>query len=393
MAGPHYWLVMPAAGRGLRMAGAARCPKQYLPLAGRTVIEHALAPFLADPRCRGAVVVHAPDDATFRTLPPAADPRVVAVHGGAERRDSVAAGLAALTVQVGGDDPWVLVHDAVRPCLPSADLEALLAALAGSPAGALLGLRVADTLKRADAGGRVEVTVARERLWRAQTPQAFRLRRLAGAIAVAAAATDEASAVEALGDQPLLVPGSADNHKFTEPADVALAARILAGRAAPDRVRIGFGIDVHGFGPGDHVWLGGQRVPHSQGVVAHSDGDVLLHALCDALLGAAGLGDIGDHFPDTEARWRGAASTALLRQVLELVRGAGWRVGNADLTLLAEAPRLAPWRGPIRERLAAELGVPVGRVSVKATTTERLGFIGRGEGLAAEAAVLLERDS
>ena len=375
------------------MAGAAKCPKQYLPLAGRTVIEHALAPFLADPRCRRVVVALAADDATFQTLPPAADPRVAAVRGGAERRDSVAAGLAALAADVGGDDPWVLVHDAVRPCLPSADLDALLAALAAAPAGALLGLRVADTLKRADAGGRVEATVARERLWRAQTPQAFRLRRLAAALAVAAAATDEASAVEALGDQPLLVPGSADNLKITEPADLGQAARILAGRAAMDNVRIGFGIDVHAFGPGDHVWLGGERVPHSQGVVAHSDGDVLLHALCDALLGAAGLGDLGEHFPDSEPRWRGVASTALLRHVLELLRRAGWRVGNVDLTLLAEAPRLAPWRGPICERLATELGVPVGRVSVKATTTERLGFIGRGEGLAAEAAVLLERDA
>ena len=159
------------------------------------------------------------------------------------------------------------------------------------------------------------------------------------------------------------------------------------------QLRVGFGIDVHAFGPGDHVWLGGLRVAHARGVVAHSDGDVLLHALCDALLGAAGLGDIGEHFPDSDPRWRGAASTLLLLATLARVHDAGLRLVNADLTLLAEAPRLAPWRGPICERLATELGVPVGRVSVKATTTERLGFIGRGEGLAAEAAVLLERDA
>ncbi len=159
------------------------------------------------------------------------------------------------------------------------------------------------------------------------------------------------------------------------------------------QTRIGFGVDVHAFGPGDHVWLGGVRVPYARGVVAHSDGDVLLHALCDALLGAAGLGDIGQHFPDSDPRWRGAASTGLLRHCVALVRERGWAVANADLTLLAEAPRLGPHRDAIRAHVAAELGVAADAVNVKATTTERLGFLGRAEGLAAQAAVLLTRAS
>lgn len=159
------------------------------------------------------------------------------------------------------------------------------------------------------------------------------------------------------------------------------------------QLRIGFGVDVHAFGPGDHVWLGGVRVPHLRGVVAHSDGDVLLHALCDALLGAAGLGDIGQHFPDGDARWKGASSTGLLRQCVALVRERGWAVVNADLTLLAEAPRVGPHRHAIAAHVAAELGVAPDAVNVKATTTERLGFLGRGEGIAAQAAVLLTRAS
>jgi 2-C-methyl-D-erythritol 4-phosphate cytidylyltransferase / 2-C-methyl-D-erythritol 2,4-cyclodiphosphate synthase len=386
---PQYWLVMPAAGCGRRMAGNAAAPKQYLPLAGRTVLEHALAPFLADPACAGVVVALAADDAVFATLGVAREPRIAVVAGGAERRDSVAAGLAWLRARLGAADPWVLVHDAARPCLPREDLARLLAALPGAPDGALLAVRVADTVKRGDAAGRVAATVPREALFRAQTPQAFRLQQLLAALAACPGATDEASAVEATGARPLLVAGSAANIKVTEPDDLALAGRLLR-ETTMGQPRIGFGVDVHAFGPGDHVWLGGERVAHSHGVRAHSDGDVLLHALCDALLGAAGLGDIGQHFPDTDPAFRGVASVELLRATLARVRAAGFTPVNADLTLLGEAPRIAPHREAIRARLAGELGLPVARVNVKATTTERLGFLGRGEGLAAEAAVLLE---
>ena len=384
-----YWLVMPAAGRGRRMGAADAPPKQYLALAGRTVIEHALAPFLADPACRGVVVAIAADDASFATLEVARDPRIATVEGGAERRDSVASGVAWLRRKVGAADPWVLVHDAARPCLSRADLARLLAVLPESPEGALLALKITDTVKRGDAGQRTVATVAREDLWRALTPQAFRLSQLEAALARAGDATDEASAVEALGLHPRLVAGAATNLKLTGPGDLAIAARQLAERPGPVQ-RIGSGIDVHAFGPGDHVMLGGVRIAHDRGLVAHSDGDVLLHALCDALLGAAGLGDIGQHFPDSDPAYRGAASATLLAATLGKVAAAGFSLVNADLTLIGEAPRIAPHREAIRAALARALGVEATRVNVKATTTERLGFLGRGEGLAAEAVVLLE---
>ncbi|MCZ8131321.1 MAG: 2-C-methyl-D-erythritol 4-phosphate cytidylyltransferase [Steroidobacteraceae bacterium] len=393
-----YWVVMPAAGRGRRMGG--ELPKQYLRLAGRTVVEHALAPFLADPRCVGIVVALSEDDPYWPTLRIVRHPKLATVVGGAERRDSVTAGLEAVAERTGGANPWVLVHDAARPCLGSGDLDALLDALADEPDGALLAVPVADTLKRADADGRVGTTVPREALWRAQTPQAFRLERLRAALADGRPATDEASAVERAGGRPRLVRGSASNLKLTEPGDVRIAARLLGdeegGGAAGETTtvgsyRIGFGTDVHAFGAGDHVWLGGVRIPHAQGVVAHSDGDVLLHALCDALLGAAGLGDIGQHFPDSDPRWTGAASTEFVRYCVALVHERGWAVVNADLTLLAEAPRVGPHRDEIRAHVAHALGVPVDAVNVKATTTEKLGFSGRREGLAAQAVVLLDR--
>lgn len=384
-----YWVVMPGAGAGRRMTGAA-VPKQYLRLGGRCVIEHALAPFLADPGCLGVVVVLAADDDRFADLPVAADERVRTTVGGRERRDSVLAGLRTLRTVV-TPDTWILVHDAARPCLPTADLARLLQALPTAQDGALLALRVADTLKKADDAGRVVSTVPRHHVWRAQTPQAFRYARLIAALEAASEATDEASAVEGVAGRPQLVPGSPDNLKITEAADVAVAERILGRRQAMNEQRVGLGIDVHAFGPGDHVFLGGVRIPHDRGVVAHSDGDVLLHALCDALLGAAGLGDIGQHFPDTDPRWKGATSMGFVAHVLDLLVAGGWQVVNADLTLLAERPRLAPHRDAIRERIAAGLGVENGRVNLKATTTERLGYLGRGEGLAAEAVVLLER--
>ncbi len=229
---PTYWLVMPAAGKGERMGiPGASTPKQYLELAGRAVIEHALAPFLADSSCAGLVVALAPGDTTFARLRLATDPRVHRVTGGASRADSVRAGLVAVAARVGDADPWVLVHDAARPCLPPGDLGALLAALAAAPDGALLGLPIADTVKRADTEGRSVATVPRAGLWRAATPQAFRLRALLAALAEHPAATDEASAIEAAGGRPRLVAGSPRNLKLTTPQDLALAASILEGAA------------------------------------------------------------------------------------------------------------------------------------------------------------------
>jgi 2-C-methyl-D-erythritol 4-phosphate cytidylyltransferase/2-C-methyl-D-erythritol 2,4-cyclodiphosphate synthase len=379
---------MPAAGSGRRFGSAV--PKQYLDLGGRKVIEHALAPFLADARCQQILVALDPADSRFSTLALAGHARVTVVTGGAQRCDSVRNAVMAINAE---DGDWVLVHDAARPCLTRADLDALLASLADDPVGGLLAAPLTDTLKRADDSRRVMDTPSRESLWRALTPQMFRLGLLREALRSAHVAgrepTDEAQAVEWLGQATRLVPGRPDNLKVTSPEDLALAAAVLAQENGSMNIRVGSGFDVHAFGPGDGVALGGVKVPWTSGVVAHSDGDVLLHALTDALLGAAGLGDIGQHFPDSDPRWRGAASGQFVVHALELLAARGWRVVNADLTLLAEAPRIAAHRDTIRDSIAGLLGLPRAAVNLKATTTEKLGFVGRSEGLAAQAVVLI----
>jgi len=379
---------MPAAGSGRRYGAAT--PKQYLELAGRGVIEQALAPFLQDPRCVGVVIALDRDDTWFAALPAARDARVRCVHGGNRRCDSVRNALEAIS---GPDDSWVLVHDAARPCVTRAEVDDLLAACAHDAVGGLLAVPVADTLKRADESGRVLKSPPRDGLWRALTPQMFRLGLLRRALREAHAAgrdpTDEAQAVEWLGEAPRLVAGNAGNLKITTAADLKIAAALLAQGESSMRFRTGSGFDVHAFGPGDAVMLGGVRIPWQQGVVAHSDGDVLLHALTDALLGAAGLGDIGQHFPDSDPRWRGVASAQFVQHAMRLLDERGWRVVNADLTLLAEAPRMNPHRDAIRASIATTLGVAPDLVNLKATTTEKLGFVGRAEGLAAQAVVLI----
>jgi 2-C-methyl-D-erythritol 4-phosphate cytidylyltransferase/2-C-methyl-D-erythritol 2,4-cyclodiphosphate synthase len=385
----RYWLAMPAAGSGRRFG--EQLPKQYAKLRGQAVIHWALAPFLADPRCAGIVVALAPGDSLFEHCVRAEPGRLRTVEGGTERCHSVRRALAALTEATASD--WVLTHDAARPCLPRADLERLLTSLEQHPLGGLLGAPGGDTLKRAAADGEIEGTVDRSGLWRALTPQMFRYGPLCAALDAAFAAgrlpTDEAQALEWLGERPRLVPGSGANLKITTAEDLSLASALLAGTGEV-AMRIGSGIDVHAFGPGDAVMLGGVRVPYGRGVLAHSDGDVLLHALCDALLGAAGLGDIGQHFRDDDPRWRGADSAQFVTAVLEMLKARGLRVVNADLTVLAEAPRVGPHRESIRARIASLLELDAGAVNLKATTTERLGFLGRGEGLAAQAVVLLE---
>ena len=391
MCSPRYWVVVPAAGAGRRMGAAI--PKQYLPLAGRPVLAHTLSTFLTPPRIAGLVVVISAEDEYWpqvaAQLPQ--DKPCLVTNGGAERSASVLNGLQALTTIAQLED-WVLVHDAARPCLRASDLELLISTLANDPLGGLLAVPVSDTLKQADARERVMATADRSTLWRALTPQMFRLGALLAALRQAQAKglsiTDEAMAVEASGGAPRLVEGRADNLKITKPEDLALAEFYLRG-GLEIQMRIGHGFDVHAFGAGTCITLGGVRIPYHQGLVAHSDGDVLIHALCDALLGAAALGDIGQHFPDSSAEFRNIDSRILLRRVVDLLRERSLQIGNVDTTIIAQAPRMAPHLPQMRAYLAADLCIAEERVNVKATTTERLGYLGRGEGIAAHAVALL----
>ncbi|MDB6084246.1 MAG: Bifunctional enzyme IspD/IspF [Gammaproteobacteria bacterium] len=408
------WAIVPAAGRGARFdANPANGPKQYASLAGATVIEWSLAALLQEPRVRGIVIALAPDDTRWPAIAASiaatsmAASKIRTTIGGASRQESVMNGLKALAGQAAADD-WILVHDAARPCLTPDDLKTLIDAVdtenhgsasdpdSASVNGALLASPIVDTIKR-ERGGVAVDTVDRNGLWRALTPQVFGFERLTQALEEAirdgVAVTDEAQAMERLGLPARLVRGSPFNIKVTRADDLSMAATILAGTLAKDTeksaMRIGQGFDVHAFGAGDHVVLGGVKIDYPRGIVAHSDGDVVIHALCDAVLGALGQGDIGQHFPDSDARYRGADSRVFLREVTARMHAAGMTLVNADVTVLAEAPRIAKHRLAMADNLAADLGVAAQCINIKATTTERLGFIGRGEGLAASAAVLL----
>jgi 2-C-methyl-D-erythritol 4-phosphate cytidylyltransferase/2-C-methyl-D-erythritol 2,4-cyclodiphosphate synthase len=391
----RVWAVVPAAGRGERFASdaAQQLPKQYAPLLGASVIEWSLRALLGEPRVEKVVVVVAADDSRWAELAGSVGSgKLLTAIGGASRQDSVMSGLKRLESLAAPED-WVLVHDAARPCLDPEDVRALIDALDAPSCGAVLASPIVDTVKRERAGAAGE-TVDRQGLWRALTPQVFRLveleRALGDAARLGVTVTDEAQAMERLGFSPRLVQGSPFNIKVTRAADLAVAARILqTTQTEPRTMRIGHGMDVHAFGEGDHVMLGGVRIAYHRGVVAHSDGDVVIHALCDALLGALGEGDIGRHFPDSDPRYRGADSRVFLRTVAQMMRAAGLRLINADVTVLAEAPRIAAHRAAIAANLAADLGVSAQSINVKATTTERMGFIGRGEGLAAQAVALL----
>ncbi len=403
--GARCWAVVPAAGIGRRMA--TQVPKQYLRIGPSTVLERTLAVLAGEPRVAGIMVAVQADDPWWPGLAlPRACP-VDTVTGGAERADSVLNALRALKTRGAGDADWVLVHDAARPCLSRDDLGRLIDTLYDETVGGLLGAPVADTIKRVGPTGSVEETVDRDCLWRALTPQMFRLGALTQAIAEARAAgvavTDEAGAMERAGHRPRLVEGSPDNIKITVPGDMALVRRHLLGEAGrtgdgdvggggETMTRTGFGYDAHRFAEsGESIRLGGVDIPHERGLAAHSDGDVAIHALCDALLGAAALGDIGRHFPDTDPVYRGVDSRELLRAVVERIDEAGYRVVNVDLTIVAQAPRLSPHIEAMRERLAADLGVGMGQVNVKATTTEGMGFAGRCEGIASYAVASIRR--
>jgi 2-C-methyl-D-erythritol 4-phosphate cytidylyltransferase/2-C-methyl-D-erythritol 2,4-cyclodiphosphate synthase len=376
MAGTYAVIV--AAGRGTRFGGAL--PKQYLALGGGTVLRHAVGAFAGHPRIAGVQVVIRDEDraifdaavAGLAVLPP--------VPGGAERQDSVRHGLEALAAH---EPVRVLIHDGARPFPDAALIDRVIDALDTAPA-AIPALPLGDTIKRVTAGV-IHETVDRSQLWRAQTPQGFHFAPILAAHRAAAGRilTDDAAVAEAAGMAPVIVPGSEDNLIVTTAHDLAAAERLLASRLGD--VRVGQGFDVHPFGPGDHVMVCGIAIPHEVAPVGHSDADVGLHALTDAVLGAIGAGDIGMHFPPSDERWRGASSDRFLAYAAALVRDRGGDIAAVDVTIICERPRIAPHRDRMIERLAEILAIAPGRVSVKATTTEGLGFTGRREGIAAQA--------
>jgi len=381
-----------AAGRGSR-AGEG-LPKQYRPLAGRSVLTRTLEVFLAHPRVDHTIVVIHPDDrdlyqASVDALSHRTGALLPCAHGGETRQDSVRHGLEALT-QAGPD--VVLVHDAARPFLGADLIDRAIEA--GRRGSAVPGIAVTDTIKIVGRHGEVASTPDRSVLRAVQTPQAFPFEPLLGAHRQAAEAglhtfTDDGALVEWAGLPVQVFEGDPANIKLTHAADFDQAERRLKGQTMSYVTRLGTGFDVHAFGPGDHVWLGGIRIPHERGVVAHSDGDVVLHALTDALLGALADGDIGTHFPPSDPQWRGASSDRFLAHAASLVRQRGGLIDHLDTTLLCEKPRLGPHRDAMRQRIAAIAGLRIDQVSLKATTTEKLGFTGRGEGIAAQAAATI----
>ncbi|CAN5201449.1 bifunctional 2-C-methyl-D-erythritol 4-phosphate cytidylyltransferase/2-C-methyl-D-erythritol 2,4-cyclodiphosphate synthase [soil metagenome] len=375
--------VIVAAGSGTR-AGPGQA-KQWRPLAGKPVLRWSVEALVAA-GAKAVVIVADPQshDMLATTLDGVSDWRWA--PGGATRALSVQAGLAAL-IDRPVDEP-VLIHDAARPFLGAATIAGVLAALQGAD-GAIPALPVADTLKSGAADFAV-VTKPRDNLWRAQTPQAFRRNRLLAAYAAwrgPGEPTDDAQVVEADGGRVVVTPGDPMLMKLTYPEDFAMA-ELLAGGARI--TRMGQGFDAHRWGPGESVWLCGVEIAHDETLIGHSDADAGLHALTDAILGAIGEGDIGDHFPPTDPQWKGASSDKFLIHAVDLVRQRGGTLVNVDVTLICERPKIKPHRAAMRQRLAEILDLPLDRVSVKATTTEGMGFTGRGEGLAAQAIAVVE---
>jgi|JI10StandDraft_1071094.scaffolds.fasta_scaffold43009_4 2-C-methyl-D-erythritol 4-phosphate cytidylyltransferase/2-C-methyl-D-erythritol 2,4-cyclodiphosphate synthase len=371
--------IVVAAGSGARIGGV---PKQFRQLGGKPLIWWSARALVEHPGIKTVVVVHSPDglEDAKRALQPFP---ITYALGGASRTQSVRAGLLALGA---AGLKYVLIHDAARPGLKTKDIDALLEAL-DQYDGAAPGLPVSDTLKRCDSEGLVSGSLNRTGAFRIQTPQAFRWDSIWAAyqtLAETDEATDDLSVAQAAGLRLTLTQGDMALDKITYEDDFARMERTLFAQTS---TRTGSGFDVHAFGPGDHVWLCGVKVPYSHGLIGHSDADVAWHALTDALLGAIADGDIGDHFPPSDEKWRGQSSDAFLKFAAERVRSRGGQIVNIDLTIIGESPKVKPHRTAMREQTAALLNIPLDAVSVKATTTERLGFLGRSEGLAAQAIV------
>ncbi len=375
---PSIAALIVAAGTGTR-AGLGP-PKQYRNLAGHPVLRRTIAPFVAHPDVSLVQVIIGQDQATaYRSAIAGLELRP-SVFGGSTRQESVRNGLDALAEAM---PEFVLIHDGARPLVSPGLISRVIAALKAGSDAVLPALRVSDSLKRRDPGGRWSA-VSRSEVYRAQTPQGFRFEAIRAAHRQFAnvEVTDDIALAELSGMRVVDVSGEEANIKITTASDLELAERILAGTMA---TRTGYGFDVHRFVPGDHVWLCGVRLPHDHGLQGHSDADAGLHALTDAILGALSAGDIGEHFPPSEEQWRGAPSRIFLERARDLVRNQGGTIEHCDITLICERPKIGPHRMGMRQAIAAMLAVDVSRVSVKATTTEGLGFAGRGEGLAAQA--------
>lgn len=373
MTSPRIAALIVAAGQGVR--SGSTLPKQFATVAGKPMIAHSHAALTSHPAIgRVLVAIGADqDDLLDAALGP-----VARVTGGATRRASVRAGLEALAA----DSPdHVLIHDAARPFLSAAVIDRLLAALEHQP-GAVPALPVADTLASGD--GSLGAVVPRDGLYRVQTPQAFRFADILAAHRAwqGDEPTDDAQVLRAAGGTVALVDGDTMLEKITHPADFAAAE---AWRGAAMISRSASGYDVHRLEAGEELWLGGVLIPHDKGLSGHSDADVALHAITDALLGTIAAGDIGTHFPPSDPQWRGAESGQFLQHAAGLVAAAGGIIDFVDLTIICEAPRIGPHRAAMRARIADLLRLPIGRISIKATTTEGLGFTGRGEGIAAQA--------
>jgi 2-C-methyl-D-erythritol 4-phosphate cytidylyltransferase/2-C-methyl-D-erythritol 2,4-cyclodiphosphate synthase len=373
--------IIVAAGSGSRLGG--KVPKQFLPLGGKPVLRWSVDVML---RCNNIadVIIIAPPDSVEQTgalLP--ANPRLRVIPGSPiSRTESVRAGLNTLSA---APPAKVLIHDAARPGLTLDVLEELLTAL-DTASAACPALPVSDALKDTSAGG--IRSVPRDSLVRVQTPQAFRWDAITSAYAATTdAAVDDLALVEAHGAKITLTPGREALMKITYPEDLAVVEKLIASPA----LRVGTGFDVHGFEPGDAVILCGVRIPHTKKLEGHSDADAGWHALTDAILGALALGDIGDHFPPSDPQWKGAASVKFLQHAVKLAHDRGFRIANADITILAERPKISPHREAMRRATAEACDIELASVSVKATTTEKLGFVGREEGIAAQAVVLLSR--
>ncbi|MGE3646366.1 MAG: bifunctional 2-C-methyl-D-erythritol 4-phosphate cytidylyltransferase/2-C-methyl-D-erythritol 2,4-cyclodiphosphate synthase [Beijerinckiaceae bacterium] len=382
-------VVIVAAGRGTRAGGGT--PKQYRRLCGKPVLARTLEVFAS--ALPGAIlqcVIHPDDRSLYDTT--LAEARLSGcklaepVSGGNTRQASVLAGLEAI-YRINREENIVLIHDSAR-CLSSTGLIQEIARQAAVSGAAIPGYPIPDALKRVDDGMKISGAVGREGLYAVQTPQGFAFEAILDAHRRAAAAgltdfADDAAVAEWAGRKVHIVLSSTSNLKLTTAEDFALAEKLIM--AVLGDIRVGTGFDVHAFADGDSVWLGGVRIPHSQSLSGHSDADVALHALTDAVLGAIGDGDIGSHFPPSDPQWKGASSDRFLQHAVHLLHNLGGQLAHMDVTIVCEAPRIGPHREAIRSSIARIAGIDPGRVSVKATTTERLGFTGRKEGIAAQA--------